>query len=212
MFGNSWHGSCNSKRSTGLKHHSLLAITLFNTMEVIMKTRFFTSFLAAAVLLLFALSFAQTTTTPVEHGSNFVDENGDGYNDNAPDADGDGIPNGQDPDYVKPADGTGAGNSNAQGTNDSTARGNGQGKGARFHGFVDEDGDGINDNLRDADGDGVPNCQDSDWVRPMDGSGAKAGKGARGGKGFGKGNSGQPSGGSGTQGGKGSGNKGGKGN
>lgn len=38
---------------------------------------------------------------------NFVDEDGDGYNDLAPDADGDGIPNGQDPDYVKPEDGAG---------------------------------------------------------------------------------------------------------
>ncbi len=37
----------------------------------------------------------------------FVDEDGDGFNDLAPDADGDGIPNGMDPDYVKPADGTG---------------------------------------------------------------------------------------------------------
>jgi len=37
----------------------------------------------------------------------FVDENGDGFNDLAPDADGDGIPNGLDPDYVKPEDGTG---------------------------------------------------------------------------------------------------------
>ncbi len=37
----------------------------------------------------------------------FVDENGDGFNDLAPDADGDGIPNGLDPDYAKPQDGTG---------------------------------------------------------------------------------------------------------
>jgi len=37
----------------------------------------------------------------------FVDENGDGFNDLAPDADGDGIPNGQDPDYFPPLDGTG---------------------------------------------------------------------------------------------------------
>jgi len=37
----------------------------------------------------------------------FIDEDGDGFNDLAPDADGDGIPNGLDPDYVKPADGTG---------------------------------------------------------------------------------------------------------
>ncbi|MBK6900087.1 MAG: hypothetical protein IPH09_12765 [bacterium] len=39
----------------------------------------------------------------------FVDENGDGFNDLAPDVDGDGIPNGLDPDYVPPADGSGAG-------------------------------------------------------------------------------------------------------
>ena len=37
----------------------------------------------------------------------FIDENGDGINDLAKDADGDGIPNGQDPDWVKPEDGTG---------------------------------------------------------------------------------------------------------
>lgn len=40
--------------------------------------------------------------------SHFVDLNGDGFNDNAPDFDGDGIPNGLDPDYIKQAkDGTG---------------------------------------------------------------------------------------------------------
>ena len=41
-------------------------------------------------------------------GSNFVDLNGDGFNDNAPDHDGDGIPNGLDADYIKNAqDGSG---------------------------------------------------------------------------------------------------------
>lgn len=41
-------------------------------------------------------------------GGGFVDENGDGINDLAPDHDGDGIPNGQDPDWVKnKQDGTG---------------------------------------------------------------------------------------------------------
>jgi hypothetical protein len=39
------------------------------------------------------------------------------------------------------------------------------------YGFVDENGDGINDLTRDADNDGIPNCQDPDWVRPQDGSG-----------------------------------------
>lgn len=66
--------------------------------------------------------------TTGEHGPGFVDENGDGYNDNAPDHDGDGIPNGLDPDY------TGAKNRS--------------GKGAK--GFVDANGDGINDNIQAA--------------------------------------------------------------
>ncbi|HKJ69248.1 MAG TPA: hypothetical protein VKA68_14915, partial [bacterium] len=60
-----------------------------------------------------------------QRGSQFVDEDGDGYNDNAPDQDGDGIPNGLDPDFAG-------------------AR-NGQGQG--MPGFVDLDGDGINDNV-----------------------------------------------------------------
>jgi hypothetical protein len=38
--------------------------------------------------------------------------------------------------------------------------------------FVDENGDGINDFARDHDNDGIPNCQDPDWTRPEDGSGA----------------------------------------
>jgi hypothetical protein len=37
----------------------------------------------------------------VGQGRFFVDKNGDGYNDNAPDDDGDGIPNGLDPDWQK---------------------------------------------------------------------------------------------------------------
>lgn len=41
--------------------------------------------------------------------SKFVDLNGDGFNDKALDHDGDGIPNGQDPDFIKgPKDGSGA--------------------------------------------------------------------------------------------------------
>jgi hypothetical protein len=40
--------------------------------------------------------------------------------------------------------------------------------------FVDEDGDGINDRAKDADGDGIPNGQDPDWVKPEDGTGYKA--------------------------------------
>ena len=65
------------------------------------------------------------------------------------DEDGDGIPNGQDPDF----DGAKIRNGNANG------------------GFVDSDGDGINDNAMDDDGDGTPNGQDPDYIRPEDGSG-----------------------------------------
>lgn len=49
--------------------------------------------------------------------------------------------------------------------------GTGQGRG-----FVDEDGDGINDLARDHDGDGLPNGKDTDWVKnKKDGTGAQAG-------------------------------------
>lgn len=83
----------------------------------------------------------------------FIDANGDGINDNALDTDGDGIPNGKDPDY------TGA-----------KAR-----KGNNSKGFVDANGDGINDNALDDDGDGIPNGKDSDYVKPNDGTGKKLG-------------------------------------
>lgn len=86
----------------------------------------------------------------------FVDLDGDGFNDNAVDADGDGIPNGQDADY------TGAKMRHGQGTG----------------GFVDLDGDGINDNAPDADGDGIPNGQDADYVKPLDCTGLGSGFGS----------------------------------
>jgi hypothetical protein len=40
-------------------------------------------------------------------------------------------------------------------------------------GFIDENGDGINDLARDSDNDGIPNCLDPDWVRPGEGTGYK---------------------------------------
>ena len=90
------------------------------------------SFLFCLVLVVISAKAQDTTKTEqseqnqikeqnqqqIQHGQNFVDEDGDGYNDNAPDHDGDGIPNGLDPDY--------------------------QGRGKKF---VDLDGDGINDNI-----------------------------------------------------------------
>lgn len=42
-------------------------------------------------------------------------------------------------------------------------------------GFIDLNEDSINDNAPDADGDGIPNAQDSDYVRPQDGSGNRYG-------------------------------------
>ena len=56
-----------------------------------------------------------------------------------------------------------------------------QGKKKGGSAFVDLDGDGICDNLGsgnghmfDDDGDGIPNGQDDDYVKPQDGSGKKA--------------------------------------
>lgn len=75
--------------------------------------------------------------------NNFVDENGDGYSDFAPDHDNDGIPNGKDPDFT---------------------RGKGKGKQWRNN-FIDENGDGYNDNLPDHDNDGIPDSIDKDYRR-----------------------------------------------
>ncbi len=64
----------------------------------------------------------------------FLDENGDGFNDLAPDADGDGIPNGLDPDYAPPADGTGyqLGTGTANGGGDGVCDGDGVPDGSSF--------------------------------------------------------------------------------
>jgi hypothetical protein len=63
----------------------------------------------------------------------FVDEDGDGYNDNAPDHDGDGIPNGIDPDYQKMK---------------------AEQEKAKKKKYIDLDGDGINDYLLEENGNG----------------------------------------------------------
>jgi hypothetical protein len=60
----------------------------------------------------------------------FVDEDGDGYNDNAPDHDGDGIPNRLDPDWKKLQ------------------------KKKKSIPFEDLDGDGVNDHLQQGEGEG----------------------------------------------------------
>jgi hypothetical protein len=95
----------------------------------------------------------------VIHGPNFIDNNLDGYNDNAPDHDKDGIPNGQDSDYTR------------------------AGKGGQTGNFVDIDGDGIADNAGQSTGKGYRKGRnnkgrygptdgtDNQVVRPKDGSG-----------------------------------------
>jgi cytoskeletal protein RodZ len=87
----------------------------------------------------------------------FIDEDGDGINDLAKDSDGDGIPNCQDPDWVRPLDGSGA---KAQARKRSGNEAAGSGYAYQL--------------TRDADGDGVPNGQDPDWVKPGDGTGYAA--------------------------------------
>jgi len=84
----------------------------------------------------------QIDVSAIQHGPAFVDEDGDGFNDMAPDHDADGIPNGQDEDYES------------------------MGLGAQ--GFVDADGDGINDNFggarraQDVPGRAIRNFVDAD--------------------------------------------------
>ncbi len=129
------------------------------------------SIISLALIFLVGNLFAQDSTAQKNqyrkgntNQVGFIDADGDGYNDNAADHDGDGIPNGMDSDY------TGAKNR----------------KGNRSKGFVDADGDGINDNAADHDGDGIPNGRDSDYVRPQDGTGSMRGSSNGGGTGTGE--------------------------
>ena len=80
----------------------------------------------AGIILIFTCNsiFAQQKQHQHKNTQVFVDEDGDGYNDNAPDHDGDGIPNGLDPDWT------------------SGSR--------RTMNYIDADGDGINDLLQNS--------------------------------------------------------------
>ena len=148
-------------------------------------TNFAVLALAAALTLFFATTsvFAQTEDPTPTHGPNFVDENGDGYNDNAPDHDGDGIPNGQDADWQSSGRGRQFVDEDGDGINDNAPNqdGNGLRNGLdknwagrnRGRGFIDEDGDGVCDMFQDADGDGIANANDPDWERPANQTGNK---------------------------------------
>jgi len=62
------------------------------------------------------------------------------------DDDGDGIPNKDDPDFVRQSDGTGTGSGTSNGT------------------FVDENNNGEADGKEDWDNDGILNAQDEDYT------------------------------------------------
>jgi hypothetical protein len=91
---------------------------------------------ASAALLLPELHAQDTVRNRqrTEQQQQFVDLDGDGYNDNAPDHDGDGIPNRLDPDW--------------KGRN----RGGNQP-------FADLNGDGVNDYLQEEEGEGSEQMQ-----------------------------------------------------
>ncbi len=127
-----------------------------------------------------------TTKTPLKHGKGFVDADGDGFNDNAPDHDGDGIPNGLDPDY------TGIKNRNGRGFIDLD--GDGINDNAAFHrlrkggkGFMDLNNDGVNDNAAaqrqkkslKKGGYGPADGTGNKEVKPKDGTGNGVGEGTQ---------------------------------
>jgi len=95
-----------------------------------------TIFIVFSFVFLLNVNFAQDSTKVKKdlktqnqqknNNKNFVDSDGDGYNDNAPDHDGDGIPNSLDADFMKLK----------KRENDKSVE------------YVDSDGDGINDNLQ----------------------------------------------------------------
>ncbi len=77
----------------------------------------------------------QSSSQQHQYRQRFIDKDGDGYNDNAPDHDGDGIPNGLDPDY----------------------EGTGKMKQKNQPQYIDLNGDGINDLMfQDQKGKGFP--------------------------------------------------------
>ena len=105
---------------------------------------------------------------------NFIDEDGDGFNDLAPDADGDGIPNGMDPDYVRPEDGSGAQHRYGQlgqvdglekgfGSGDMAGKGNGNGTGGgNGYGLQDGTGSGMGPGDGTGFGPGTGECDTTD--------------------------------------------------
>ncbi len=122
--------------------------------------------LMAAILVLMLASLATAQDFGPGNGNGvcqFIDEDGDGFNDLAPDADGDGIPNGMDEDYVRPEDGTGNmhrfGQAGEMGGKEfGFAKGEGMGQGAG-QGYGPGDGSGSGAGPGDGTGFGPGNGQ-----------------------------------------------------
>lgn len=159
---------------------------------------FRTLFLTALVLTLGLVATAALAqddgevTEPADPGNGhgicqFVDEDGDGFNDLAPDADGDGIPNGLDPDFVKPEDGDGLqykwGQSEELFGHFGDGEGTGPGEGSGdMNMFQYGPGDGTGQAGPNEDGTGFgPGTGSGDG--PEDGEGTAGGREDRGGQG-----------------------------
>ena len=160
-----------------------------------MKFNFFLTALVLMVGLMATASLAQddgevgeTPDTEVGNGHGicqFVDEDGDGFNDLAPDADGDGIPNGLDPDYVKPEDGTGMQYMWGQSEELFGHFGEGEGDGEmKMHQYGPGDGTGPVGPNEDGTGFG-PGTGSGDCPEDGDGDGVADGREDRGGHGGG---------------------------
>lgn len=92
-----------------------------------MKKQFLTVIMMMGALNLMALA-APAMAQGGQWGNGpgeYIDENGDGFNDLAPDADNDGIPNKFDDDYEKPQDGSGAGYGANKGSENGPSDGTG---------------------------------------------------------------------------------------
>lgn len=137
-----------------------------------------------SLILAVGVSFAQGFGPGDGSGTcNFVDEDGDGFNDLAPDHDGDGIPNGLDPDWVKPEDGTGLQNKYQWGKNSDAESMKGFGQGLGFvhmysymHSYKGDNGSqGAGNGPGDGTGFGPG---DGSGVGPADGTGFGPGDGS----------------------------------
>lgn len=149
-----------------------------------MKRNLITLMAAILVLMLAAMASAQDFGPGQGNGvCQFIDEDGDGFNDLAPDADGDGIPNGMDEDYVRPEDGSGNMYRHGQagemgGKEFGFAKGEGMGQGAgsgQGYGLRDGSGSGVGPGDGTGFGPGTGDCQ-ADGEAKAEAAGRRGGR------------------------------------